>query len=191
MRRIYTAIVAVLLMMLYAAACCEEPVIYTYDFGDFSIDLEEGIYGAANDKVDGGVRLVVMPGYSDDEAFHDNMNLVWQNTYLDLREADIDEFTSFSIEKIQEQMEADGVALSNLQLLESGRMKHDGMRGMYFLLKANYEYASREAELDAALYTQISMFSDEYLGTYIFTLTARTSEAIEDMRAILDTIVWN
>lgn len=185
------AMLAIMLALLCSAALGEEATTYTYDMGDFTIDLPEGIYGGTNEKADGAMRLVVFPDYQAESSINDNLNLIWQNRYVDTREADVDAFTASSIETIKAQMEAEGVELGEIQVQDAGTIKLDGMRGLYYLLQSDYGFDAEEGRVNVTLYTKTCMFSDEYLGTYVFTMTARDMDAIQTMQAMIDTIRWN
>lgn len=185
------AVFALVLALLCSAAFGEEVTTYTCDMGDFTIDLPEGIYGGTNEKADGAMRLVVFPDYHAQSNINDNLNLIWQNCYMDTREADLDAFTASSIETIKAQMEAEDVELGEIQVMDAGKIKLDGMRGLYYLLESEYGFEAEEGRVYVTLYTKTCVFSDEYLGTYVFTMTAQDEKTLETMQAMIDTIRWN
>ena len=188
MKRIVLMIL--LLIMMCISAIGETTEVYTYDFGDFTIDLDDNARAGANDKMDGELWLLVMPDYVEETSFHDNLNLIWQSFHHDLSVMDVDVFVNASVEQISMQLESEGVDVSGVEVLESGLMEHEGMQGIYFLLKTDYAYMLGEQEIDMTLYIQTSVFSAEERGSYTFTLTAKGMNEITRMREILNTIHW-
>lgn len=180
---------ALAMAMLCSTALSEEATIVTFDMGDFTIDLPEDICGEAYEKVNGAMRLMVMP--DDQEESYDNLNLIWMEGYVDMREIDIDEITSTSIPSIRAQIEAEGVDVGEIDVIDSGSMKQDGVRGVYFVMKSDYGFKYDGEREDMTLYSKTCIFSDEYLGTYTFTLSARSMESIDAMQEMLNTIRWN
>ncbi len=191
MKKLAAATMALLLMMACAWAMAEEPKMITYDFGDFTIELEEGIIGNMWEKADGAVRLAVYPNYREGDTVVTALNLIWSSAYTDLKETELEAVSSAAMDAIKAQLAAEGIMRCDLALLASERVKHDGVHGITHTYRLEYAQAGKDAEDDVLSYMKWCFFSDEYLGTYTIMMTAGEMEEIDAMQAIVDTIRWN
>lgn len=182
-------VLIVLMLLCTAFAVAEETAVYEFD--GFTIELENEIIGEVYERLDGQIWFIVYPQYDENNLFHPNLNCVWTEGYADLERFDTGELAQTAMLEIQNGMIASGIGCENVQVLAHEHLEIDAVDGVMYMIGGDYDYSSLGVDLKTKLYTKIYQLSDEYSGTFTFTLTAKDLETIETMDTYVASVRWD
>lgn len=180
---------AMLLPMMAMAETADEPAVYTFDFGAFTIDLAEtDYYQVAEEMTDNAVYLQVYPGYDPSNTTHPNFNVVWssEDPTATINLYGAENYAKLGQQAAQQQYEQMGITVSDAQVLSA--VFEDGV-GAFFTV-STLDYTGMGLDLVTPVYQlQVFMCMGD-AGTYLFTFSADTLEKVEEISAYLDTVVF-
>lgn len=163
------------------------PDVYTVDLGDFTITLNAADILQKGEKAEGSIMFLLFPAYDETNTFHNNLNCSWTAADLsNLEGYDAQTYGELVLKQAISQLESQGIAASNAQLLTA---EHDDETGSTTLITSmGMDYSGAGIDLQMTLFQiQIYVPAGED-GTYLFTISADTLDNAASLLTYLDQI---
>ncbi|MDO4837907.1 MAG: hypothetical protein Q4B32_05890 [Clostridia bacterium] len=181
MKRIAACLMALILLVSCMTALADDD-LETFNFGDFSMTFDAGMYGNTYDKTDGQVWFMLYPDYDASATAHPNINVVWSETVQDLTAVDPAVYAENVQEDIVTQVSGESVTIENTSVLSAALTELNGKTAL--CAHCYYEVEGY------AVYMLQYVVSDEAFGSYIFTASYNDPAQQDTMTTILDTVTW-
>lgn len=187
-------LIALSLLLALSTLCglAEDANLETVSFGDFSMTINTATTaGSIDEKQNNAVFFQLYPDYDEDAAFHCNYNAVWSNQVMDVTAQDPTQYASMVLDAIVEQYESLGLQPQDAALIAADHDEQDGKPALVFLYQVSVDYTALGRAERMTLYTVQAVFSDAaFEGSYTFTATADSLDALDPLMEILNTITW-
>lgn len=186
------SLLLVLMLCLPVMAMAEtaaDALLYTIDFGDFTMDLYgNDYYEMAAEKASNTVYAIVYPAYDETSATHNNFNIVWSemDATAEITLYGAANYASLVQMAAQQQYKSMGINMTDLQVLSA--TFEDGVGA--FITTANLDYTGMGYDVITPQYQLQTYYCMGDAGTYIFTFTATTMEELEALSSYLDSVVF-
>lgn len=187
-------LLCILLMLLFLPAALAEsdgfitPELQTLDLGDFTMSVFNIDAVQLGEKADGALWARIYPAYSEAEAFHDTIQVVWYETDLsesiDLLGAEL--YGSALMSNMLDNYAAAGIVAANPELL-SARAENGQMVLLY---RMDMDYSPAGLDLQVPMW-QLQQYFMTPGGTYCFTLTADGQSDLDLLVLYLGTIAFS
>lgn len=180
---------AMLLPVMAFAETTTAEDLYTIDLGDFTIALyADDCYEIAAEKISNTVYATFYPSYDETALTHENFNVVWNkdDAAPTITKYGAENYATLVLQASKAQFETMGIKMTDEQVLSA--MMEDNV--CVLVTCANLDYTGAGSDLVTPLYQLQAYFCDAELGTYIFTLSAVSIEALEDLTVYLDYITF-
>lgn len=185
------ALLLSLMFLLPAIALGEaasDPDVYTVTFDDFSITLNATDILQKGEKAEGTVLFMLYPDYDETATMHPNINAVWSASDVsELGSMDMNVYGNMVLQQSSQGLAAQNIVVTNEALLTA---EHDAETGATTLIMSmEADYTALGIDLQTPLYmVQIYLPLGGEAGSYIFTLTANSLEAVQVLMDKLDAI---
>lgn len=189
MKKLLSLVLCLALLLPTMAMAEIVKTTYTVDFGDFTIELDSNDYYETAAKANNSVLAIVYPGYDPNSTTSDNFNIVWSATDATAEinlYGGIEKYASLVLASAESQYTAMGIKMTDAQVINAAFADGIGLTLTYCTL----DYTGAGVDLVSPLYQLQVYYCMGDAGTYIFSFTAVSLEALETMSSYLDTVVF-
>ena len=177
------------------AEAAQETATVTFDFGDFTMELDPEIQGELLERNENETFFTIYPAYTINGDEASNINGVWNSAVYDFTEYEDEEkgkaFAEELMNTVLSGYEEAGMKTENEQLLLASVFDQDGVAGFVIVYQADVDYSGIGYDLQVTLIQEQAYLSDAAFGTYIFTATAEDMDTLLNiLTPALDTIRW-
>ena len=181
MKKLLAALLA-LALLLPAAAMADQ----TVDLGVCVLRVNDDAYVTYGDK-ESGMLVQIIPDPNAEVMFYDNINVVWTDAEISDIDISVEEFAEFVMKTAMEGMAAQGVTVSNEQLIGSELTAEEDYLTLYYTIDVDYSNLGIDLQLTLH-FTQLAMsFEDE--GMYTFTCTASSADGALALLDYIDSAI--
>ena len=185
-----------LLALLLCAILClpvlalAEPAVdtYTVDFDDFTLTLTEyDVIQRAPTKVSDELLAMIYVNYDENNATHDNLNIVWcdyDNTSSIATFPSAEAYGEELLKANVAAMESVGFTVSNEKLLHA---RAEGPIAA-FTYVTEVDYSALGLDLVLTQYQMQVFYTLDDNNSYVFTFSSATLEGLEALAAYMDAI---
>ena len=160
----------------------------TVDFGTFTMEVGvNDYYEVADTMSEGAAFLILYPDYLTTGQTTNNLNAVHTEENLALQlllVGGIENYGKLVLQQTVPQYEAVGIKMTNPQLLYAATEDDLGV----IIISSDLDYSGAGIDLTLTLYQMIGMFMNTSSGSYVFTLTAESMDALQEMSGYLDSV---
>ena len=152
--------------------------------------MEVGVndyYEVADTMSEGAAFLILYPDYLTTGQTTNNLNAVHTEENLALQlllVGGIENYGKLVLQQTVPQYEAVGIKMTNPQLLYAATEDDLGV----IIISSDLDYSGAGIDLTLTLYQMIGMFMNTSSGSYVFTLTAESMDALQEMSGYLDSV---
>lgn len=181
MKKLLTVLLALMIMLSWVCAFAENSTVQSnlteFDFGDFTMTLDEDIIGEVYEKANNEVYFEIYPLFDENAAFHSTINCVWMAETEDYTQVDATEYANAILDGI---LNAVGATKGEVLLTMSDQL--DGKYSQCYFMRC---------ELDGTTVYLIQMgVSDAAFGSYTFTAGFADKTHIKALIDILYSVKW-
>lgn len=176
------------LPVLAVAETAAEPVLYTIDFGYFTMDLgENDQYQVAAERASNTVYAMIYVDYDRANTTHDTINVVWSTDDVQGEiemVGGIQKYAELVLQNAEAQYTTMGIKMTDAQVLSAIFEEQVGAT----VTSCTMNYTAAGVDLVTPLYQMQVFYCMEEASTYILTLTSASFEKLQSMLSYLDTI---
>lgn len=187
MKKLFALLLCLTLFLPTMAMAEIVKTTYTVDFGDFTMELDSTDYYETAAKANNSVLALVYPSYDPTAVTADNFNIVWSATDATAEitlYGGIEKYASLVLASAEAQYTAMGIKMADAQVLNAFFENGIGLTISSYTL----DYTGAGVDLVSPLYQMQVYYCKGEAGTYIFSFTATSMEALETLSAYMDTV---
>lgn len=181
MKKLLSVLLALMIMLSCVCAFAENSTVQSnlteFDFGDFTMTLDEDILGEVYEKANNEIYFEIYPLFDENAEFHSTINCVWSAETEDFTQVDATEYANVILDGILNAMDA-----TNGEVLLAMSDWLDGKYSQCHFIRY---------ELDGTTMYLIQMrVSDAAFGYYAFTAAFTDETHIKALTDILYSVKW-
>lgn len=177
MKKLLSVLLALMIMLSCVCAFAENSTVQSnlteFDFGDFTMTLDEDILGEVYEKANNEIYFEIYPFFDENVEFHSSINCFWSAEMVDFTQIDATEYANATLDAIDAQ---------NGEVLLAMLDRLDGKYSLCHFIRH---------ELDGITVYLIQMsVSDAAFGCYTFTAGFADETHIKALTDILYSVKW-